>query len=135
MRNTVGRIITPVTITNALDASKEITCCGLVDTGAATLVLPSAWKGRLGSLQSVRTVEMETADQRMIRGEVCGPVRVQIEGFDPVLTEVVFLDMEPVNGTHEPLIGYIVLEQSQAAVDMVNHRLIKGRALDLKRAA
>jgi hypothetical protein len=78
---------------------------------------------------------METADQRMIRGEVCGPVRVQIEGFDPVLTEVVFLDMEPVNGTHEPLIGYIVLEQSRAAVDMVNHRLLKGRALDLKRAA
>jgi hypothetical protein len=37
-------------------------------------------------------------------------------------------------GTHEPLIGYIVLDQSQAAVDMVNHRLIMGRALDLKRA-
>ena len=39
--------------------------------------------------------------------------------------------MEPRNG-FEPLLGYIVLEQSQAAVDMLGHRLVKVKYLDLK---
>jgi predicted aspartyl protease len=131
----VGRIITLLTVTNAIDPSAEIVCDALVDTGASGLVLPTAWRERLGDLQSVRIDEMETADQRIVRGEVCGPVRVEIAGFDPVLTEVTFLDMEPVNGGHEPLLGYIVLEQSKAAVDMVGHRLLKVRYADLKRLA
>jgi len=29
-------------------------------------------------------VKLETADQRIIDGEICGPIEVQIEGFDPV---------------------------------------------------
>jgi hypothetical protein len=131
----MGRIIARVTIGNASDPSATIACDALVDTGASGLVLPASWKGRLGSLQTVRVEELETADQRTVQGEVCGPVRVQIEGFPPVLTEVTFLDLQPVNGGHEPLLGYIVLEQSRAAVDMVSHRLVKGRAADLKRAA
>jgi hypothetical protein len=32
--------------------------------------------------------------------------------------------MVPRDGMYEPLVGYIVLEQSQAAVDMLGHRLI-----------
>jgi predicted aspartyl protease len=131
----MGRIIAPVTIANGLDPAKRIVCDGLVDTGASGLMLPSAWRSRLGNLESLRTVDLETADQRVIRGEVCGPVRIQIEGFDPIASEVIFLDMEPSNGGHEPLIGYIILEQSQAAVDMVGHRLVKVRYADLKRAA
>jgi hypothetical protein len=35
----------------------------------------------------------------------------------------------------EPLIGYIVLAQAQAAVDFVVHRLVKGRPYDLERIA
>ena len=33
---------------------------------------------------------------------------------------------------NEPLIGYIPLEQAQAAVDMLGHRLIKVSHVDLK---
>ena len=40
--------------------------------------------------------------------------------------------MEPENGTYEPLIGYIILEQSQAAVDMMGHRLIHVKRMDMK---
>jgi hypothetical protein len=77
-------------------------------------------------------VEMETADQSLLQGTVCGPVQIQIEGFRPVFSEVVFIDMTPENGKFEPLLGYIVLEQSQAAVDMLGHRLIHVKRLDLK---
>jgi hypothetical protein len=57
---------------------------------------------------------------------------LQIEGFPPVVTEVVFVDMKPQNAEYEPLIGYIVLEQSQAAVDMLGRRLIHVKRMDLK---
>ena len=40
--------------------------------------------------------------------------------------------MKPENGIYEPLIGYIILEQSQAAVDMLGHRLIQVKKADLK---
>jgi len=63
---------------------------------------------------------------------VCAPVQVQIEGFRPIATEVLFVDMEPHEGKYEPLVGYIVLEQSQAAVDMLGHRLVPVKHLDLK---
>ncbi len=78
----MGRIIAAVSIANVLDASKQIRCDGLVDTGASTLVLPAAWRERLGTLEAIRA-EVETADQRIVQADVCGPVRVQIEGFRP----------------------------------------------------
>ena len=40
--------------------------------------------------------------------------------------------MQSSDGTYEPLIGYLVLETSQAAVDMIGHRLAHIRHLDLK---
>jgi hypothetical protein len=75
---------------------------------------------------------METATQAVVEGNICGPVQIQIEGFEPIFSEVVFVDMQPDDGIYEPLLGYIVLEQSQAAVDMVRHRLIRVKHLDLK---
>ncbi|MGH7965511.1 MAG: aspartyl protease family protein [Candidatus Binatia bacterium] len=128
----MGRIITQVRITNALDPSSEIRCDALVDTGAAPLVLPRAWRDRLGKLASSQTQEFEVADQRIISGEVAGPVQIQIEGFRSIHNEVVFLDMEPVEGRYEPLVGYLILEQSLAAVDMVGHRLVPVKHFDLK---
>jgi len=68
----------------------------------------------------------------MVQGKVCGPVQVQIEGFRPIFTEVVFVEMEPEDRKYEPLVGYIVLEQSQAAVDVLGHRLVHTRKTDLK---
>jgi predicted aspartyl protease len=132
-RNDMGRIITRITVANALDATKEIDCEVLVDTGAAGLILPRAWKARLGELPLSHPIEMETADQRVLAGEICGPVRIQIEGFRAISSEVMFIDMTPENGAYEPLLGYIVLEQSQVAVDMVGHRFIPVRHVDLKR--
>ena len=128
----VGRIVASVRIDNVLDATKSVTCDALVDTGASHMVLPTAWKERLGQLESTRTVELETATQEILTGEVCGPVRIQIEGFPAVYNEVSFVDMNPQDGGYEPLIGYLVLEQSQAGVDMLGHRLVPIKHMDLK---
>jgi len=86
----------------------------------------------LGDLQTIGDVELETAAQTTIRGEICGPVKIQIEGFRPVFGEVLFIEMEPEDGIYEPLVGYIVLESSQASVDMIGHRLVPVKHLDLK---
>lgn len=128
----MGRIAASVKIENPADRERKIRCDALVDTGASHLVLPSAWRDRLGNLEVVRKVQLELATQAAVEGDVCGPVRIQVEGFQPVFGEVVFVDMQPENGEFEPLLGYIVLEQSQAAVDLLGHRLIHVKRLDLK---
>lgn len=128
----MGRIITPVTISNIFDKAKKVCIDALVDTGASHMILPMAWREKLGDIQEIRTVELEIATQKTEKGSVCGPVKLQIEGFDPIFTEIVFINMEPDHGEYEPLLGYIPLEQSQAAVDMLGHRLIFVKRLDLK---
>ena len=128
----MGRIIASVVIENVLAPEKRIRCDALVDTGASHMILPTAWKERLGQLQEIGRVDLETATQQVTEGQVCGPVRIQIEGFRSVFTEVVFVDMAPEDGEYDPLIGYLVLEQSQAAVDMLGHRLVFVKHLDLK---
>lgn len=128
----VGRIIASVFIENFSAPEKGLRCDALVDTGASHMVLPSAWRERLGELEELGTLELESATQETVRGTVCGPVRLRIEGFRTVIAEVVFVEMEPQGRDYEPLIGYIPLEQSQAAVDMLGHRLVKVKYLDLK---
>ncbi len=126
------RIVSHVWITNLLDPEKTVECDALVDTGAAYMVLPKAWQGRLGNLKVIREIDCETATQELVRAPVCGPVEVRVQGFDPVYGEVLFLDMAPADGIYEPLIGYIVLEQCQAAVDMLGLRLMHVKKTDLK---
>lgn len=128
----MGRIVASVRIENVSDASRNIRCDALVDTGASFMVLPSAWKDRLGDLELIRSIQLETATQETVTGEVHGPVRIQIEGFLPIFGEVSFVEMKPEDGNYEPLIGYIVLEQSQAGVDMLGHRLVPIKHMDLK---
>ncbi len=128
----MGRIVSSVTIENIIDPSKSIRINALVDTGSSFLVLPSAWRDRLGELEVLDTIDLETATQHIVKGEVCGPVRIQIEGFRPVFNEVLFVEMEPADGVYEPLLGYIVLEQSQVGVDMLGHRLVPIKHMDLK---
>jgi len=128
----MGRIASFVSIENPSDSGKWIQCDALVDTAASHMVLPLVWRARLGDLRELAEIELEMADQTPLRGFVCGPVQIQLEGFRPVFSEVVFVDMKPEDGTYEPLIGYIVLEQSQAAVDMMGHRLVHVKRLDLK---
>ncbi|MBU0701436.1 hypothetical protein KKE26_09125 [bacterium] len=128
----MGRIVSNVKITNLLEQESIITCDALIDTGAAYMVLPKAWKGRIGKINTVREIDCETATQEIVKGEVCGPVEIKIEGFEPVYSEVLFLDMKPQDGIYEPLIGYIILEQAQVAVDMLGHRLVHVKKTDLK---
>jgi predicted aspartyl protease len=129
----MGRIVNSARVASALDSSLSIRCDGLVDTGTSHLTLPTAWKERLGPLEEIRRVEVMTATQEVVAGSICGPVRIEIEGFPPIFDEVLFVDMKPQDGRYEPLIGYVVLEKSQAAVDMLGHRLIHVKWLDLKR--
>src|SRR5688572_26996808 len=116
----MGRILSQVTVRNALQRDKEITFDGLVDTGASHMVLPSTWKSRLGDLRQTQRVALSLANKETVEGEVFGPVEVEIEGFRPVFTEVLFVEMQPVaDARYEALIGYTVLEMIPAAVDMI----------------
>ena len=128
----MGRITVEATIENGTDATFCIRCDALVDTGAAYLTLPNAWRGRLGGLTRLDTVDVEIANQTVVSGDICGPILLRLERFRPVLTEVLFIEMEPTDGQYEPLIGYIPLEQAQAVVDLVGHRLVKVSRVDLK---
>ena len=93
---------------------------------------PSAWKERLGEFDLTESTELELADQSTLKGEICGPVKIQIEGFRAIFTEVLLVDMQPDEGQYGPLVGYLVLEQCQAAVDMLGHRLVHVKRMDLK---
>ena len=129
----MGRIIVQATIEASTDLDAKIVCEALVDTGAAYLTLPNAWRSRLGQLATLDTVEVETADQSLVEGQICGPVRLRFDRFRPVWTEALFIDMKPAEGYYyEALIGYIPLEQAQAVVDLTGHRLAKVERVDLK---
>ena len=129
----MGRIICQARIENATNGHEGFDFSALVDTGTSHLTFPSAWKDKLGTFKTIENVELETADQSTIKGEMAGPVQIQIEGFRPIYGEVLFVDMQPrQDGSYEPLMGYIVLESSQAGVDILGHRLVHIKYLDLK---
>lgn len=128
----MGRIVASVRIDNGLDASKSLKCDAFVDTDALLMVLPAEWKHKLGKLDSTRTIPVAAANQRIMNAEVCGPVCIQIEGFRPIQTEVAFIETESEASGFEPLLGHIVLAQSQAGVDMIGHRLVPIKHMDLK---
>lgn len=128
----MGRIVVSARIENGTEPSFHMRSDALVDTGAAYLTLPSAWRERLGPLTHLDTVSVETATQAVVSGDICGPVLLRMDGFRPVLTEALFIEMEPAGGRYEPLIGYIPLEQAQAVVDLAGYRLAQFGRVDLK---
>ena len=128
----MGRIVTTIDINNISESGKAMKLDALVDTGASYLTLPLAWKGRFGKFDAEETLELQTATQAVVTGTVCGPVKIKVEGFRAIYNEVLFLEMEPNNGEYEPLLGYIVLEQCGAAVDMIGHRLLPVKYMDMK---
>ena len=128
----MGRIVTKVTLTNALDESKTRVFDALVDTGTTLLTLPKAWQRDLGEFLTTEKEKVQLADQHEMEVEICGPLTIQLEGFRRINMDVAFVEMEPVDGGYEPLIGYIVLEQAGIAVDMIGHRLVAVKHLDLK---
>ncbi len=128
----MGRIVTKVTVSNPITQSKSRTFDALVDTGATLLTLLTAWKEDFGVFAETRVAQVERADKEIRRIEICGPVSIQIEGFPKIFTEVSFIEMKQTDGTYEPLLGYIPLEQAGILVDMLGHRLKAANYLDLK---
>ena len=128
----MGRIVTTIDVENISEPGTKMKLDALVDTGASYLTLPQAWKGRFGKFETEETIELQTATQEVVKGIVCGPVKIKIEGFRVIYNEILFLDMEPSNGEYEPLLGYIALEQCGAAVDMIGHRLLPVKYMDVK---
>jgi len=132
----MARIVVHTEVTNLFEEDKSIRCAMLVDTGAGALILPMAWKERLGIFKRSETVELQRANQEVLRGEACWPVEIRIDGFRPVSNEVIFVDMgSEAEGEYEPLLGYVILEQAQAAVDMLGHRLVPVKYIDMKSAS
>jgi hypothetical protein len=128
----MGRIVAKVTVTNPIDGAKSRIFDALVDTGESMLTLPETWKKDLGDFADTRMAKVEFADQNVREVEICGPVSIQVEGFQKIFSEVAFLEMDAPDGTYEPLLGYIPLEQSGILVDMLGHRLKAAKYLDLK---
>ena len=129
----MGRIVVQTKVTNLFEEDKSIRCAMLVDTGAGALILPMAWKERLGKFKRSEVVELQLANQEVLRGEACWPVEIRIDGFRPVSNEVVFVEMgSDDEDEYEPLLGYVILEQAQAAVDMLGHRLVPVKYIDMK---
>ncbi len=126
----MGRILASVTIASVLDASKSLRCDALVDIHEPFMVLPATWKHRFGEFDATRTIELEAANRRIMNAEVCGPVRIQIDGFRAIHTEVAFVGVKPEVGEFEPLLGNIILAQSQA--DVAGDRLVPIKHMDLK---
>jgi hypothetical protein len=82
----------------------------------------------------VERVDAELADRRVVTGELRQPLKIQIDDFPPAAGEVLFIDVPPEDGGYLPLIGYMTLEQSRIAVDMVAHCLRRIPRVDLKQA-
>lgn len=129
----MGRIVTQLSLANFANPAQALTISALVDTGAAYITLPRAWRQALGDLEQLAEITVELGDQSVRTGAICGPIRAKIGEFRPIVAAVLFLDMTPSDdGEYEPLLGYIALEQASAAVDMLGHRLIHVKCVDLK---
>ena len=72
----------------------------MVDTDASYMVLPSAWRDRLGKLEEIATVALDTAKQETVGSKNYEPVRIQIEEFSPIHNEALFIDVKPENGEY-----------------------------------
>ncbi len=126
----MGKIVVDVAVSDLSKEPKAIEFQALVDTGATFLTLPSAWKADLGEMEVLEQVELELASGDVVEGEICGPVRIKIDSFRPIVGEALFIEMRAdTAGEYEALIGYIPLEAIPVGVDMLNHRLVKVKAL------
>ena len=130
----MGRIVVETRITNLFDEDKSIRCGMLVDTGAGALILPAAWKERLGRIQAIRDGFASARQPGCSRRGGMLARRNRDRRVPPGCpNEVIFVEMEGEDDDgYEPLLGYVILEQAQAAVDLVAHRLVPVRYIDMK---
>ncbi|HVY70773.1 MAG TPA: hypothetical protein VHH73_12655 [Verrucomicrobiae bacterium] len=127
----MGRINKNVTVSNVLEPARKIQCEAEVDSWSAFFVLPLSWKNRLGKIAHSEPGTVELAYGQKVSAEICGPVRIEVDGFRAVLTELLFLDL-PENSNFKPLIGHLVLNQALATMDLMANRLVQAKNLDLK---
>jgi clan AA aspartic protease len=121
----MGRVAVDMAITNEgdqilaeagylpADQVRRTTIQGIVDTGAAMLVLPESVAAQLG-LPKTGTTSVRYADHRTATRDIVGRARVEILGRTSVFEAVV----EP--GRSTALIGAIVLEALDLMVDCKN---------------
>ncbi len=124
----MGRVAVDVAITNAADQVlaeaghlpadqvRRATIEGIVDTGAAMLVLPESAASQLG-LPKTGVTSVRYADHRTASRDIVGLVRLELLGRTSVFDAVV----EP--GRSTALIGAIVLEALDLMVDCKNQTL------------
>jgi len=121
-----------VRIESALNEEEWVEFEARVDTSATWLTLPKGWRNKFESLPLGREVNFRRSDGLIITGEVCGPVKIMLEGFRTSFGEVNFVDLDTAEGSGVPLIGSLQLESSQALLDRKNNRLIPMKSYPLK---
>ena len=132
----MGEIVVDLTVENLVEPSRQITCRATVDAAAYGLILPKAWKPRLGVLPDLTEVDVDLLGGRVVAVEIGGPVRVQLDGFRRMTTEVVFVDMTPLSdGTYLPIVGATVLALANVEIDVQGCRLVARPYYKLKRCA
>ena len=119
----MGSIVSQIRLTNQFGGGEHIEFSALVDTGSTYLVLPMAWKSRLGEIEHIRTGLANLADGRTIETDIWGPLKVEIDNFPATYTEVVFMDMGNKEESYEALLGHLPLQQANLGLDMLNHKL------------
>ena len=121
----MGRIVHQVNIESALQSKEVLELDALVNTGASLLTLPMHYKEYFQSL-IYEEAECVTASE-ITTTTIGGPVKITLHGYRSVFGEIAFL-----KGLDEPLIGYSILEIIPVAVDMLGHRLVPVKYLDMK---
>ncbi len=104
----------------------------LVDASATWLTLPAVWRDKFMSLAPGREAHFWRPENKIIVGEVCGPVEIRIEGFRRSFGEVMFVELQPKDGKLIPLVGSLQLELSQALLDRANQKLVPMKSYPLK---
>ena len=129
----MGKIVVGVSLDNdRTPLAVPVMCDAMVDTGANHLTLPLAWRERFGAFPRSRKVVVHTASH-IVDGEVCGPMAVTVNGFEPIATEALFIPMPPEeDGGYVPLLGHIPLESCGALVDMATRQLKPAKYVDAK---
>ena len=98
----MGRIVATAEVQNIKGTLAPRKIDFLVDTGASHVVLPAAWKEDFGEFEVEEPIEAELATQAVATGVICGPARIQIEGFRVVHGDVIFMEMEPTQEGSSP---------------------------------
>lgn len=120
----MGQVFVDIKLSHPAGGRPAFTCRALVDTGTTFLTLPESWRERFGELEITRRTTAHLADNREAHAKVGAAIRVEIEGFEPIYAEPLFLDIQPDRATGTALLGCVPLESAAAAIDPIGHRLV-----------